>query len=141
MTFQSTQNAFNTVIAGNGVVYVSLKESMTIDLELAEQIIASCLKNITTVDGDVGLIINMSKVAFVTEDARNFLADKKHSFKGITQLALVSDNHFGNIISTLMIGNCDSGEVLPMKLLKTTESAIDWIQLELKLSQQLEQAV
>lgn len=141
MTFQSPQNAFNTVIAGNGVIYVSLKKSMTIDLLLAEQIVTSCLENTTDIDESIGLVINMSKVAFVTENARNFLVDKKHSIKGITHLALVSDNHFSNVISTLMIENCDADEVLPMKLLKTTESAIDWIQLELKLSERLEQAV
>lgn len=114
---------------------------MTIELDLAEQIINSCLENITISDGNVGLILNMSKVAFVTEDARNYLSSFELTRKGITHLALVSNSHLSNVISTLMIENCEAEKVIPMKLLKTTESAVDWLQSELKVNEQLVAAV
>ena len=141
MSISSQQVPFNTVIAGNGVIYVSLRESMTIELDIAEQIIESCLNNITVNDGNVGLILNMNKVAFVTEEARNYLSDISLIRKGITHLALISNSHLSNVISTLMIENGDSPEQIPMKLLKTTESAVDWLQSQTKVNAQLVAAV
>ena len=79
-------------------------ESRTIlDLEMAKALIGTCNQMISREAKNYGYVIDITDVAFITEDARNFITEQPSQGHKVKALALVSSNHLGNIISTLLI--------------------------------------
>jgi hypothetical protein len=106
-------------------VYVHANRPITIELELAKQIVETARSLISVDSGSLAVIINMRKVAFITEEAREHIVNVGGGAKGITSIALVSDDHLANVISTLMIEHSDT-DTLPMKKLNSVEEAMNW---------------
>lgn len=106
-------------------VYVQANRPITIELEQAKQIIQTA-RSLTSVDSPtLAIIINMRKVVFIAEDAREYFVNVGGGMSGVTCLALVSNDHLANVISTLMIEHSDT-EVLPMKKLDSVDEALNW---------------
>lgn len=111
---------------------IRLNARIIIELGTATELINTCNQLIES-GRNCGCIIDMSEVAFVTEDARNFLTNVGSHKGNIMGLALVSNNHLGNIISTLMISFCEA-ESIPMKLFKNRFEAESWVTLLIEKS-------
>ncbi|MGB1318118.1 MAG: hypothetical protein ACPG5W_07915 [Flavobacteriales bacterium] len=108
------------------VFYIKLGSRITLELDMAKQMIGACNQMITSEGKYCGYIIDMSGAAFVTEDARSFITEVTAHRGKVEALALVSNNHLGNIISTLMISFADS-KAFPMQLFSKTNQAEAWI--------------
>ena len=106
---------------------------------MAKEMLETCFMNMEHPDQNTGLIINMSRVAFVSEAARNLLSGDSCIGQSITHLGLVSNSHLSNVISTLTIQHSNSDEV-DMRLFKSAEDAVDWLQDHMDCEQLLEAA-
>ncbi len=115
----------NIELLDSGVFNVKLGERIILELENATELIDSCNQLVES-DHYYGCILNMSDVAFVTEDARNYLTNSNSHNGNISGLGLVSSNHLGNIICTLMMSFCGT-DSLPMKLFRNRFEAESWI--------------
>ena len=133
------KEVFQTVLLGNGIVYVKPTRSVTIEEDMAKEMLETCFMNMEHPDQNTGLIINMSRVAFVSEAARNLLSGDSCIGQSITHLGLVSNSHLSNVISTLTIQHSNSDEV-DMRLFKSAEDAVDWLQDHMDCEQLLEAA-
>ncbi|MDB4655423.1 hypothetical protein OAE48_01105 [Flavobacteriales bacterium] len=108
------------------VFYIKLGNRVTLELDMARTMIGACNQMLTSEGRYCGYIIDMSGAAFVTEDARNFITEVNTHRGKVEALALVSNNHLGNIISTLVISFADT-DTFPMQLFKKTSDAEDWL--------------
>ena len=108
------------------VFSIKLGSRITLELPMAQELIGACNQMLNSERKFCGYIIDMSGAAFVTEDARNFITEVASHRGKVEALALVSNNHLGNIISTLLISYSDS-ETFPMKLFKTDADAKGWV--------------
>lgn len=133
------KEVFQTVLLGNGIVYVKPTRSVTIEEDMAREMLETCFMNMEHPDQNIGLIINMSRVAFVSEQARNLLSGDNCIGQSITHLGLVSNSHLSNVISTLTIQHSNSDSV-DMRLFKSAEDAVDWLQDHMDCEQLLEAA-
>lgn len=106
--------------------YIKLGNRVTLELDMAKTMIGACNQMLTSEGSFCGYIIDMSGAAFVTEDARNFITEVNTHRGKVEALALVSNNHLGNIISTLMISFAGT-DTFPMQLFKQTSEAEDWL--------------
>jgi hypothetical protein len=115
------------------IFFINTVSRVILDLEMAKKLIGACNQMLSTEKNKCGYVIDMSGVAFITEDSRNFITEESSHIGKVEALALVSNNHLGNIISTLMI-SCADKESIPMRLFKTPTSAQEWIQNKLNMS-------
>lgn len=115
------------------VFFIKTGSRVTLELEMAKELIGACNQMLSTEQKFCGYVIDMSGAAFVTEDARNFITEGSSHRGKVEALALVSNNHLGNIISTLMISYADEGSI-PMRLFKTSTEAQEWITSKLETS-------
>lgn len=125
--FQLQKEIYQTVLLGNGIVYVKPYRNITIEEDLAHEIIDTCFENMEYRYRHIRLIIDMALVVFVTEEARELLANNRCVGRSISHLALVSNGHLSNVISTLTIRQSESTEV-EMRMFKSAENAVDWLQ-------------
>lgn len=130
---------FQTVILGNGIIYIKPTRGVTIEEDMAQEMLNACFMNMEHPEQNVGLIINMSRVAFVSEDARSLLSGDSCIGQTISHLALVSDSHLSNVISTLTIQHSNT-DIVDMRLFKSAEHAVDWLQDHMNCDQLLEAA-
>ncbi|MCB0755366.1 MAG: hypothetical protein H6603_06660 [Flavobacteriales bacterium] len=134
---QLIKEIFQTVLLGNGIVYIKPTQNITIEAEMARNILESCFADIDNPQ-NLGLILNMTRVAFVTEEAREVLCDGLCVGRGISHLAFVSSNHLSNVISTLTMKECSSSQI-QMRMFNSAENAVDWLQ-EREISKQFLEA-
>jgi hypothetical protein len=134
---QLIKEIFQTVLLGNGIVYIKPTQNITIEPEMARHMLESCFAEIEH-SQNLGLIINMSRVAFVTEEARELLCNGLCVGKCISRIAFVSSNHLSNVISTLTMQQCGTNDI-DMRMFTSAENAVDWLQ-DRKISKQLLEA-
>jgi len=124
---QSQKDIYQTVLLDNNIVYIKPNRNITIEEDLAREILNTCFEHVQHPYRKIGLIIDMARVAFVTEQARELLTKNGCMGRFISHLALVSNTHLSNVISTLIIGQCESTEI-EMKLFKYADNAVEWLQ-------------
>ena len=134
------KEAFQTVLLGNGIVYVKPTKTVTIEEDAAKEILRTCFENMEHQDQKTGLILNMTRVAFISEEARILLTGSDCMSRSITHLAMVSDTHLTNVISTLIIQQCKC-DGIDIRLFKSAENAVDWLQEHMDSERLLECAV
>ena len=110
---------------------ISISNRIILDLGMAKQLIAKCVELKGGSLQDSTMVIDMSKTAFVTEEARTYISGAGSDECGSKALALVSDNHLGNVVSTLMIAYAENGK-LPMKLFRSYPDAENWVMQEIE---------
>lgn len=115
------------------VFFIKTNSRITLELDMAKELIGACNQMLNTDEKFCGYILDMSGAAFVTEDARNFITEGSSHRGKVEALALVSNNHLGNIISTLMI-SYSHADSIPMQLFKTSGRAQEWLQAKLQTS-------
>lgn len=120
-------------------MYIKPTRAVTIEHGMAKEILEICRLNMELADQNLGLIINMAKAAFVSEDARELLSGDGNIEQSISHLALVSDNHLSNVISALTVEH-NSSDNVEMVVLKTAEAAVDWLQVKMNRNRVLEAA-
>ena len=108
-----------------GSFHVSFQAKVTLELPMAQEIIANCVKLSDNLQTEVGISIDMRNVAFVTEEARNYLVEYCHKLMNIDRIALISINHLSNIISTLMIEH-GNDSLVSMQLFRSRKEAEKW---------------
>jgi len=115
----------------NLLLSISTSSRIILDLEMAKQLVAKCneLKGGST--EETIMVFDMSKTAFITEEARTYFTSVGSKLCGSRALALVSDNHLGNVVSTLMISYAESSN-LPMKLFRSFPEAENWLIREME---------
>lgn len=134
------KEVFQTVLLGNGIVYVKPTKTVTIEEDVAEEMLKTCFENMEHSDQKIGLILNMKRVAFISEEARIMLTGSDCMSRSITHLAMVSDSHLSNVISTLIIQQCKCDEI-KIRLFKSAENAVDWLQEHMNAKSLVELAI
>ncbi len=105
--------------------HVSFQAKVTLELPMAQEIIANCVKLSDNLQTEAGITIDMRHVAFVTEEARNYLVEYCHKLLNINRVALISTDHLSNIISTLMIEHGNDSSV-SLQLFRSRKEAEKW---------------
>ena len=118
-------------LVDNMLLSISTSNRIILDLEMAKQLVSKCMELRAENFEDMIMVFDMSKTAFVTEDARTYITGIGSVECGLRALALVSDNHLGNVVSTLMIAYGESDN-LPMKLFRSHPEAENWLMREMK---------
>jgi hypothetical protein len=132
-----TEEIFQTVLLGNGIVYIKPNKNIAIEQGIAKDIVASFKRDTNSNIERIGLIINMSRVAFITEEAGKVLCCETEP--GISHLALVSDNHLSNVVATLTFQHCGNSSI-EKRLFKSAADAVDWLQNDMVHTPSLDEA-
>ncbi len=118
-------------LINNELLSINTSNRIILDLRMAEQLVAKCIELKDGSSEQTTMVFDMSKTAFITEEARTYITGIGSLECGTRALALVSDNHLGNVVSTLMIAYGESDN-LPMKLFKSYPEAENWLMQEMK---------
>jgi len=98
---------------------------------MAKQVVAKCTELKGGSLEETIMVFDMSKTAFITEEAWAYFIGSGSDECKSKALALVSDNHLGNVVSTLMIAYAENGN-LPMKLFRSYPEAENWLLQEME---------
>jgi hypothetical protein len=105
------KDTFQTVILEDGVIDVNPTRNITIEDSTATELLANCFSNVEQRGNEVKLILNMNRVTFITEGAREILCTGLCSGKNVSHLAFVSNNQLSYLNSELTRNHCHTNPI------------------------------
>ena len=115
----------NIWLTDNNIIEVIPTKRITVELDKATELMEAVLKLVNTNSKVKSLVIIMSSVAFVAQDARVHITTECMSAERICSLALVSENHLSNVVSTLLLQHTEI-QSIPMDMFASMEKASNW---------------
>ena len=112
----------NIWLTDNNIIEVIPTKRITVELDKATELMEAVLKLVNTNSKVKSLVIIMSSVAFVAQDARVNITTECMSAERICSLALVSENHLSNVVSTLLLQHTEI-QSIPMDMFASMEKA------------------
>jgi hypothetical protein len=115
----------NIWLTDNNIIEVIPTKRITIELDKATELMEAVRKLVNTNSNVKSLVIIMSSVAFVAQDARVHITTECMSAERICSLALVSESHLANVVSTLLLQHTEI-QSIPMDMFSSMEKASNW---------------
>ncbi len=115
----------NIWLTDNNIIEVIPTKRITVELDKATELMEAVLKLADNSPTIKSLIIVTSSVAFVAQDARVHITTECMSAERICSLALVSENHLSNVVSTLLLQHTEI-QSIPMDMFASMEKASNW---------------